>query len=154
MSCLFLKQAQIRIRHGFMRNASNSQVYNILKYSLAVKNIKCYHFRVNAYGNNISPQITVSGSTHSPPRSPKLTPIMLSCVETTLIKVYMVPNSIKIINLHLIKILTSSDIWHCSFLLETLSSADVMTLSYSGFPSVPLAYPFLGFFFVTSFSSF
>lgn len=32
MSCLFLKQAKIIIMHGFMNNALNSQVYNILKY--------------------------------------------------------------------------------------------------------------------------
>ena len=60
MPCLFLKQAQIGITHGFMKNALNSQAYNILKYNLAVKNIKCYHFWVNSYGNNISPQITQS----------------------------------------------------------------------------------------------
>lgn len=103
-----------------------------------VKNIKWYHFWLNLHGGNLSPQTMLSGSTHSPPHSLKPAPIMLSCIETTIIKIYMLPNPIIIINLHLLKILTIFDIFNCSFFLETISFVDIMT-NYPGFPSASWA---------------
>lgn len=96
-----------------MRNALKSQMYNIPKYSPSVKNYKYYQIWWNLHGVNFSPQTILWVHLVSP--HALLNPFQscfhpLNYKDTTLLRVYILPNPIKTISLPLTGNFNS--IWH------------------------------------------